>query len=82
MIIKMRMFLIKNCGCLRVRDALIIRLLELFELFGSKIRKGERVDDDFNSYRKSFHLQIYSFFSRKVSCYDKKEKRRKWVNVN
>lgn len=37
MIIKMRMFLIKNCGCLRVRDALIIRLLELF---GSKIRKG------------------------------------------
>ena len=51
MIIKMRMFLIKNCGCLRVRDALIIRLLELFELFGSKIRKGERVDDDFNSYR-------------------------------
>lgn len=41
MIIKMRMFLIKNCGCLRVRDALIIRLLELFELFGSKKgRKG------------------------------------------
>ena len=79
MIIKMRMFLIKNCGCLRVRDALIIRLLELFELFGSKIRKGERVDDDFNLYRKSFDLQISS---RKVSCYDKKEKRRKWVNVN